>query len=121
MITGVLTQQRDRDSNLQKAKREVLIVWASLSFYLPILPDSYQVIFASKLSYGCWHKGRLSFSALPGAGSTLSITIFLVMALKKEMQSEGILEKEDLLKGKAAFAEQFKLKRRSQNDELYML
>ena len=24
---------------------------------LPILSDSYQVIFASKLSYGCWHKG----------------------------------------------------------------
>ena len=23
---------------------------------LPILSDSYQVIFASKLSYGCWHK-----------------------------------------------------------------
>ena len=25
---------------------------------LPILSDSYQVIFASKLSYGCWHGHR---------------------------------------------------------------
>ena len=25
---------------------------------LPILSDSYQIIFASKLSYGCWHGYR---------------------------------------------------------------
>lgn len=30
---------------------------------LPILSDSYQVIFASKLSYGCWHKGHPVFFA----------------------------------------------------------
>jgi hypothetical protein len=30
---------------------------------LPILSDSYQVIFASKLSYGCWHKGHPVFLA----------------------------------------------------------
>ena len=46
---AIFRQQRDRDSNLQKAKREVLTVRAPLSFYLPILSDGYQVIFQNSL------------------------------------------------------------------------
>ena len=40
--------------------QEVFASLPQLEDDLPILSDSYQVIFTSKLSYGCWHK-RLLF------------------------------------------------------------
>ena len=42
----------------------------------------------------------------------------IVMALMKEMRSEGIIDKEDLIKLEALFAEQFKPRWRYQDCEL---
>ena len=52
---------------------------------LPILSDSYQVIFASKLSYGCWHKrGPVLFKSLYHPNYTISLPLMESLFVKKE-------------------------------------